>query len=252
MEFSHLLPNLFLLSIVLSFVYVPIASLIFWIILTFSFWMTNGTVRKTEKKMKMNLNIIKTIESLYADFRISFLLLPFSKNKKITLPDVDLSDKVYIITGGNSGCGYQTAFYLGQRRARVILACRSKEKAMKAVETLKKETKNDKIEFMRLDLSSLDSVRQFADEYKRRGLPCHALINNAGLMYLSASFAEELTTKDGKFDMQFISNYLGHFLLTNLLIDVLIKSKAKIINISSILHWLGTISAQILFYVDNE
>jgi retinol dehydrogenase-12 len=165
----------------------------------------------------------------------------------LTVPsEVKLDNKVSIITGANTGIGYETAKDFAARNAHVILACRNKEKGENAVNRIKEEvTKSDpniklediKIEFMELDLSSLNSVRNFVKEFKSRDLPLHLLINNAGIM--NTPYGK---TQDG-FEQQFGTNHLGHFLLTNLLLDDIKKSApARIINVSSSAHFMGKIN----------
>jgi len=165
----------------------------------------------------------------------------------LTVPCVvKLDNKVSIITGANTGIGYETAKDFAARNAHVILACRNKEKGENAVNRIKEEvTKSDpniklediKIEFMELDLSSLNSVRNFVKEFKSRDLPLHLLINNAGIM--NTPYGK---TQDG-FEQQFGTNHLGHFLLTNLLLDDIKKSApARIINVSSSAHFMGKIN----------
>src|SRR5437588_3717268 len=93
----------------------------------------------------------------------------------------DLADKTYVITGANTGIGKITARELAKRGARVILACRSRDKTDAVIAELKRETGNDKIEFLELDLGDLASVRRGAEQLLARDIPIHRLINNAGL-----------------------------------------------------------------------
>jgi retinol dehydrogenase-12 len=94
----------------------------------------------------------------------------------------DLSGKVFIVTGGNTGIGRITCLELARKKAHVILACRSEERTLPVIESIKKETGNDKVEFMKCDLSSLKSVDEFANAFINRKLPLHCLINNAGVV----------------------------------------------------------------------
>ncbi|CAF3523417.1 unnamed protein product [Rotaria sp. Silwood1] len=141
--------------------------------------------------------------------------------------------KTVLITGGNAGIGYETAKDLLRRGARVIIACRNMDKGHQALIKLCFETKcNEKnIRLMECDLSSFDSVRKFAKLYNSEEDRLDVLICNAGLIY-----APNIYSKDGlNYVMQ--TNYLGHFLLTNLLLDKLKKCKpSRIINVSSIAH----------------
>jgi retinol dehydrogenase 12 len=143
----------------------------------------------------------------------------------------DLAGKTFVITGANTGIGKITARELAKRGAHVILACRSADKTQPVIDELKRETGNDKIEFVALDLSDLASVRRCADELLARNIPIHGLINNAGLA------GSRGTTKDG-FELTFGTNHLGHYLLTRLLLDRIKQSgPARIVNVASQSHY---------------
>jgi len=136
-----------------------------------------------------------------------------------------------IITGGNSGLGFETAKKLAaDRENRVILACRNMEKAEAAKERIVRETGNDQIETMRLDTSSLASVRAFAEAFIAKGEKADVLLNNAGV----SAMGNGGTTEEG-FELVFATNYLGHFLLTNLLLPHMAED-ARIYNTSSDMH----------------
>ena len=142
-----------------------------------------------------------------------------------------LSGKTVIITGGNTGIGKETAIDLARRGARVILACRSPEKAEAAVKEVRAKSGNDNVVFRRLDLASFESIRQFASQILQEEPRIDILINNSGVMGCPYQ-----KTKDG-FEMQFGVNHLGHFLLTHLLLDRLKEaSTARIVNVSSVAH----------------
>ena len=150
----------------------------------------------------------------------------------------DLHGKIVLITGANTGIGKETARALALLGATLVLACRDEKKSQKAIQELKVYTKNPNIEYMALDLSDLESVRTFAQNFKRKYSNLHILINNAGIMALP----NRKTTKQGV-EMQFGVNHLGHFLLTALLIDVMKKSSpGRIINLSSMAHKVGHIN----------
>ncbi|MGK7874310.1 MAG: SDR family NAD(P)-dependent oxidoreductase [Xenococcaceae cyanobacterium] len=135
--------------------------------------------------------------------------------------------KVCIVTGGNSGVGLMTAVGLAKSGAHVFIACRSTNKAAKAVDYIRQTTGNSDVEFLPLDLSSLDSVRRFVKLFEERNLPLNILVNNAGI------FNKSGTTQEG-FELIWGTNYLGHFLLTNLLLEKLKNSApSRIIIVSS-------------------
>ena len=142
----------------------------------------------------------------------------------------ELAGKNFIVTGANTGIGRITARELAKRGARVILACRSKDKTLPVIAELVRETGNDKIEYVHLDLGDLASVRACAAELVARDLPFHGLVNNAGL-------AARGTTADG-FELTFGTNHLGHYLFTRLLLDRLVQAgDARIVNVSSQSHY---------------
>ncbi len=157
-------------------------------------------------------------------------------NRKSTAEEasagVDLSGKTAIVTGANAGIGLETSRVLALRGAHVVMACRDLEKARKARKTVVRESEGalaaEQLEPRELDLASLASVRQFATEFAREGRPLHLLVNNAGVMLPSRQ-----ETSDG-FETHFGTNHLGHFLLTNLLLDPLrAASQARVVNVAS-------------------
>ena len=135
--------------------------------------------------------------------------------------------KTYIITGANSGLGFETAKRIAEEGHQVILACRNMEKGSIAAATIKSATGNGNIEARQLDLASLSSVREFAEGMKDTVI--YALDNNAGIAGMKKG-----VTDDG-YDIVFQSNHLGHFLLTNLLLPQ-IEDNGRILNISSDMH----------------
>ncbi len=138
--------------------------------------------------------------------------------------------KTVIITGANSGLGFETAKKIAKdENFRVILACRNKEKGLAAKEEIIKETNNQNIMLMIIDTSSLSSVRSFVEDFKKLNLKLDVLICNAGI-----SSMHNGTTEDG-FELVFATNHLGHFLLTNLLLPYMNKD-ARILNITSDMH----------------
>ncbi|XP_029290222.1 retinol dehydrogenase 11-like [Cottoperca gobio] len=147
-----------------------------------------------------------------------------------------LDGKTVLITGGNTGIGKETAVDLARRGARVILACRDMDRANKAAEEVKKRSGNNNVVVRKLDLASLQSVRELAKDVLASEERLDVLINNAGIMS-----CPKWQTEDG-FEMQFGVNHLGHFLLTNCLLDLLKKSApSRIVNVSSLAHKRGQI-----------
>ncbi|KAG7449874.1 NAD-P-binding protein [Guyanagaster necrorhizus] len=146
----------------------------------------------------------------------------------------DLSGRVIIVTGGNTGIGKETIRALLKRNAKVYIAARSEKKAQSAIRELLKDTGKEAL-FLKLDLASLKSVREAASEFKSKELELHILFNNAGVMWPPLHQA----SADG-YDLQFATNVMGHFLLTYLLLGhlktgakSLPEKKSRIINTSS-------------------
>ncbi|MFI7497741.1 oxidoreductase [Streptomyces sp. NPDC049687] len=146
----------------------------------------------------------------------------------------DQGGRSAVVTGGNSGLGYVTARELARKGARVVLACRSEARGVEALGRLKREVPGAEVEFGRLDLADLSSVREFAMSYDG---PLDLLVNNAGVMALPYG-----TTVDG-FETQFGVNHLGHFALTGLLLPALLAAPpgARVVTVSSMAHLLGNI-----------
>lgn len=149
----------------------------------------------------------------------------------------DQSDKTIIVTGANAGLGFETAKALAQKGANVVMACRSQDRAEKAMAQIADSFPNANLSFMQLDLTDLDSVRHFADQFIASNSSLDTLINNAGVMGPPYT-----RTKDG-FELQMGANYFGHFLLTGLLLDVLQATPAsRIVSLSSLAHLRGAIN----------
>ncbi|XP_030849388.1 retinol dehydrogenase 12 [Strongylocentrotus purpuratus] len=164
------------------------------------------------------------------------------------LPDIELKGKTIIVTGANTGIGYETAKTLAQLGSKVILACRSEEKANQAIQRMKEEHIQERssekdakiiikadeldVEFMPLDLGSLASTVTFAKEYKAKGYSLHVLLCNAGM-----AWGPDEPTADG-FEIHFQVNYLSHFLLILYLLPVLkaTGNDTRIVLISSLMH----------------
>ncbi len=142
-----------------------------------------------------------------------------------------MKGKTCLITGANSGIGKVMALEIAKKGANVVMVCRSKEKGEAARNEIVKESGNESVELMLADLSLMKQVRNLAEEFKQKHDRLHVLINNAALWP-----TKRIMTSEG-LETQFAINHLSHFLLTNLLLDV-IKSTApaRIINVSSGLH----------------
>jgi len=151
--------------------------------------------------------------------------------------------RTVIITGGNSGLGFETAKKIAKNKEyRVILACRNSAKAEEAVQKIKDETGNDNILSMRLDTASLTSVREFAAKYAKQDLErIYALLLNAGINGMHTGMTED------DMEIVFQTNHLGHFLLANLMLPYM-EPDGKIFSTSSDMHdspmgkmvWEGT------------
>ncbi|CAF1352014.1 unnamed protein product [Rotaria sordida] len=164
---------------------------------------------------------------------VTRLFNKFWINRLLYSSTQSMEGKTVVITGGNAGIGYETAKDLLLRGARVIIACRNIDKGHQALRTLHFETKcnEQNIRLMECDLASFDSIHKFVKLYNTKEDRLDILICNAGLIY-----TPNIYSKDGlNYVMQ--ANYLGHFLLTNLLLDKLKKCQpSRIINVSSIAH----------------
>ena len=140
----------------------------------------------------------------------------------------EMKGKICVVTGSNSGIGKETALSLAKMGAHVVMVVRNQGRGEKARLEIVKQTGNNSIDLMICDLSSMDSIRRFAQEFKRKYDRLDVLANNAGAM-----FNKREVTSEG-FEQTLAVNYLGPFLLTHELLDLL-KSSApsRIINVSS-------------------
>ncbi len=144
--------------------------------------------------------------------------------------------RIAIVTGANIGLGYETALVLSEKNFKVILACHNLEKAEAAKASILQQVAHAEVDVMQLDLSRLQSVRDFTANFTAQYDQLHLLINNAGIMMPPYSL-----TEDG-FENQLGTNYLGHFLLTNLLFETLEKTQgARVVSVSSLAHDWGEI-----------
>ncbi|XP_008234205.1 PREDICTED: short-chain dehydrogenase TIC 32, chloroplastic-like [Prunus mume] len=149
---------------------------------------------------------------------------------------IDASGLTAIVTGASSGIGTETTRVLALRGAHVIMGVRNMAAGKDVKEAIVKEIPTAKIDAIELDLSSLSSVRKFASEFNSSGRPLNILINNAGIM------ATPFMLSKDNIELQFATNHVGHFLLTNLLLDTMKKTARKsskegrIVNVSSEAH----------------
>lgn len=142
-----------------------------------------------------------------------------------------LLGKTALVTGATNGIGKAAAIALGEMGAEVVLVARNRALAQQTVNEIKRDTGNQKIDFLVADLSSQAEVRRVAAEFLASGRPLHILLNNAG-----ALFTERQLSVDG-IEMTFALNHLGYFLLTNLLLDRIKQSApARIVNVASRAH----------------
>jgi NAD(P)-dependent dehydrogenase (short-subunit alcohol dehydrogenase family) len=140
----------------------------------------------------------------------------------------DLSGRTAVVTGANSGLGFESALALGRAGASVVLACRDQAKGADALERIRRQAPDADVALGRLDLTDLASVGAFADAYRAGHDGLDILVNNAGVMAIPRR-----ETADG-FEMQFGTNHLGHFALTGLLFDSLAaRPGARVVTVSS-------------------
>ncbi|MFI8976990.1 SDR family NAD(P)-dependent oxidoreductase [Nocardia asteroides] len=143
----------------------------------------------------------------------------------------DQTGRTAVVTGANSGLGFETAAALAAEGAHVVMAVRDLDKGKAAADLITTATPTAEVELLRLDLGSLTSVREAARELKAAHPRLDLLINNAGVMY-----PPKQSTADG-FELQFGTNHLGHFAFTGLLLDSLLPvPDSRVVTVSSIGH----------------
>src|ERR1051325_9742402 len=148
----------------------------------------------------------------------------------------NMSGKVYLVTGANSGIGKETALALAKMGARVVMVSRDRARGEAALQEIKQQSGNTALELMLCDLSSQKPTRQFADEFKATHDGLDVLVNNAGV-----SLRKRTLTADG-IEATFAINHLGYFLLTHLLLDLLKRSApSRIVNVASDAHAYGKV-----------
>jgi NAD(P)-dependent dehydrogenase (short-subunit alcohol dehydrogenase family) len=149
----------------------------------------------------------------------------------------EMSGKICIVTGANSGIGKVTARELAKKGATVVLVCRSRDKGEAAQQEIKAASGNDAVDLLLADLSSQQSIRELVEQFKKKYSQLHVLVNNAGAM-----FPSRRESIDG-IEMSLAVNHIAPFLLTNLLLDTLQASTpARIVNVNSGAHFSGKIN----------
>jgi len=147
-----------------------------------------------------------------------------------------LNGKVIIVTGGNVGLGAEAALDFAKRGATVVLACRSFDNSKDTIKRIRDKTGNNDVHFLHIDLGNLASIRQFVEDFQAKYSNLYALVCNAGVWYPMEQGAK---TSDA-FEAHAGINHLGHFLLTNLLLDKLADSApSRVVVVSSMLSSRG-------------
>jgi NAD(P)-dependent dehydrogenase (short-subunit alcohol dehydrogenase family) len=148
-----------------------------------------------------------------------------------------IGGKTIVVTGANSGIGYEAARLFAGKSAHVIIACRNKTKGNAAADKIRGEVEDASVDVRELDLANLSSVRDFAAAFDRDHGALHVLCNNAGVMAVPQS-----TTADG-FEMQLGTNHLGHFALTGLLMNKMLATPgSRVVSVTSAVHHVGKIN----------
>ncbi|OLS26412.1 MAG: Sulfoacetaldehyde reductase [Candidatus Heimdallarchaeota archaeon LC_3] len=163
-----------------------------------------------------------------------------SRSNKWTTENIpDLHGKNVIITGANSGTGYEATKILTEKGAYVIMACRSETRGKESLEKILKNNPKALIEYLQLDLSSLMSIKEFVRNYKSKHDRLDILLNNAGVMQTP----QRKTADD--FELQIGTNHLGHFALTGLLFELIKNtSGSRIVTMSSMAHTMGSVNTE--------
>ncbi|EGR31982.1 short chain dehydrogenase reductase family protein, putative [Ichthyophthirius multifiliis] len=198
-----------------------------------------NTIRIVKLKNHLKIAMMRKLLKNYGRFLLNqlnlvlFVLKQCFRRGKAPIK-CNLQGKIIIITGSNTGIGFESAKQLAEQGAQIILACRDEKKGKNTEIQINQIYKNQS-EFIKLDLSDLSQIRLFVNEFKQKYNRLDVLLNNAGI---EAGKYKKLT-KDG-FEMAFGTNHLGHFLLANLLLDILKKTEnSRIVNVSSGIHKNG-------------
>lgn len=163
-----------------------------------------------------------------------------------------MAPQTVVISGANSGIGYQASLHFAQKGAQVIMACRSLDKAQQARSQILAQIPRAKLTIIRLDVSDLSSVGEFAREFGEQFSQLDLLINNAGIV------AMPLSRNEAGHESQLATNYLGAFALTGLLLPYLVPEKlptdkpSRIVNVGSLAHRLGKLDLENLNWEKTE
>ena len=202
----------------------------------------------------LSIFVIITVAALMAFvswYRMTERALPFNSytTSAEAMNSIDLSGKVAIITGSNKGIGKQTAATMYEHGCTIIMACRSLTRAEKARSDIIERTgaSSGEIKLLRLDLSSLQSVRDFAAAFVKMSHSIDYLILNAGIMGV-----HEFTMSTEGYELQWAVNHLGHQYLTQLLLPKLIENQARVIVLASVTHGWCTESQYEQFLVHGH
>jgi NAD(P)-dependent dehydrogenase (short-subunit alcohol dehydrogenase family) len=168
--------------------------------------------------------------------------------EKWTLDNIpDLSNKVFVVTGANTGLGKDATKAFASHNASVVMACRNIEKAQTAKEDILKEYPNAKLDIIELDLSDFESITNFANTFKNKYKKLDVLLNNAGIMNVPYGL-----TKDG-LELQNGVNHFGHFALTAQLFDIIKDTpKSRIVSVSSMAHKFGKMDFKNPLFKDGK
>ncbi|KFZ27276.1 MAG: Fatty acyl-CoA reductase [Candidatus Izimaplasma bacterium HR2] len=165
-----------------------------------------------------------------------------------TINDIeDLTGKVILVTGANSGIGYEATKVFASKGASIIMGCRNLVKAKKAKELILSEFPNALLNIIHLDLTSFKSIKEFSDKVLEKYDRLDILLNNAGIMTVPYG-----KTEDG-LELQIGVNHFGHYYLTMSLVNLINKTKdSRIVNIASIAHYYGNINKNTFEYGENK
>ncbi|KAI8889158.1 NAD(P)-binding protein [Backusella circina FSU 941] len=156
----------------------------------------------------------------------------FTSKQAFQIKDIpDLTGKLAVITGASNGIGKVSALEMARKNCNIVFACRNREKTEAVIGDIKKETKNDNLEFLEIDMSSLSSVKRFVSEFSTKYDKVDILLNNGGVMMAPTPYS-----KDG-IDYQFAVNHVAHHYLTMSLLPLLQRSpSSRVVNVASEMH----------------